>query len=262
MCSSGAVLRGAVGVMLLIAVSLPALAQPFTAAAARCRKALQTGMQRYARTIVKEQARCHQVRMRGKIDVSVDCNDPANFLSPLRISRAETVARRSARRCAKAAAPAALGFVACPNPCAGLPMASYDDVAACFACITRDAALASVETVFGLPTYGITDRLDRICQAHVGQVMRDYLSARMRQQAHCQYLQDRETVDVAVDCAVADLRGVVAAERFAARLVIAGCSTDDIVDAQLCGGDVPSLQACMEAAVEAASDGLFDAAYP
>ena len=239
-----------------------AAAQPLTAADARCRKALHSGVQRFARTIVKEQVRCHQVRIRENIPASVDCNDPANFLSPLRVERAERVALRAARRCVKAAAPAALGLGACPAPCAALPMSSYDEVAACLACLTRDTATGMVENVFGLPTYGVTDRLDRICQAHVGQVMREYMSARMRQQAHCQYLQDRGKVDATVDCAAADLRGVIAAERFAARLTIAGCSTDDIADAQLCGGDVPSLQACMEAAVEAAADGLFGAAYP
>lgn len=254
---------GVVAAMVVVLLAaLPALAQPFTAADARCRKALHGGMQRLANTIVKEQVRCHQVRIRENIPPSVDCNDPANFLSPQRVANAEQVVLRAAKRCADAAPPAALGFGACPAPCGALPVATHADVAACFACVARATAVGMVEDVFGLPTYGVTDRLDRLCQAHVGQVLREYMSARMRQQAHCQYLQDRETIDESVDCVTADLRGVVFGERFAARQVIAACSTDDIVDAQLCGTDVPSLTACVEAAVEGAADGLFAVGYP
>ncbi len=242
-------------------LALPAAAQTLTAADARCRKALHAGMQRFARTLAKEQVRCHQRRIRGQVPLATDCNDPANFRSPTRIERAEAVARRAARRCKKAMPPAALGYSACPAPCAGEPVGTYDEVAGCLACLTRASALGAIESVFGSPTYGETDRLDRLCQGYVGRVMIFYLSARMRQQAHCQYLQDRERVDAGVDCVTADLRGVIAAERFAARQVIAGCSTDDIVDAQLCGVDVPTLQACVEAEADTAADTIFTGAY-
>jgi len=246
----------------LVALPGALVAQPFEAADARCRKALHSGAQRLGRMLLKEQNRCHQARMRGKLPLVTDCNDPASFLSPVRIARAEAAALRTAARCAKAAPPASLGYAACPAPCGAVPVGTYDGVAECLVCLTRSEVPAAIAAVFGLPAFGETDRLDRLCQAYVGRVMGFYLSARMRQQAHCQYLHDREKVDPGLDCVTADLRGVIATQLFNARQVIAACSLDDIVSAQMCGADVPSLQACFAAAANAASDDLFAAAYP
>ena len=94
----------------LLAVGLPVLVTLDVSGAlaldsneAKCRKSLAGGVSLLSSTLAREQAKCHEGRLRGTVSDATDCNDPAQLSEKARtkVSRAEAKILKFAQtRCA------------------------------------------------------------------------------------------------------------------------------------------------------------------
>src|SRR5262245_42193382 len=70
-------------VLMMVILCGPGSADALSPSDAACRKALGSGVQKLAATVLKEQQRCHRVRMSSKdpagVPPTVDCNDIADL---------------------------------------------------------------------------------------------------------------------------------------------------------------------------------------
>jgi len=258
-----------------------AQAQPFTAADAKCRKALDAGVRKLALTVLKEKAKCHKARMLGNpsFPPTLDCNDiaqlPARSIN--RIDKTETKLVASAlKKCQgqgqggggagnAAAPPFDLGFTGCPAPCGHLPVnTSYSTVATCLACQVRSMTCGLFETAYGtLPAPpiqgGATNEL--ACQDRIGDAASRYLAARTKIQQTCQFKEDMSANET-IDCLVDDSSGRITAAATKAGLRIADkCDDTSLGNLASCAATEAAAITCIGDAVGQASDDIFVAVY-
>lgn len=234
---------------------------------ALCRKDLHKTLGRLMRESVKEMNKCHTKRLAGQFAPGRDCNVPENSPSPLKVEREENkLHRRAAHSCAgvrrhPAAPPAALGFAGCPSPCADVAIDdSYDGVADCLACLSRQLSIALVATAYGTPDVPPAHGAKR-CQDRIGNLVKKYLSKRITDQEQCQTAQDRGLVAADVDCRTADLLGRMAKARLNLVRNVERCGDAALAQLDSCASDVAGQVACIVPAVEATVSAMFDATY-
>jgi hypothetical protein len=234
-----------------------------------CRRFIANSARKLAYKVVKAQNDCHDKRLRGLIDPSVNCNDfnDPSFPAPSSVgSAAARFASGIARSCGSGvSAPATNGYTTCPSPCnAATPaIASYADVAACLTCLAKEVSGAAIETAYGTdpPVQGGRTAAWKCQNEYLGKAMRSYAYARMKYQISCQYDEDRGKV-ASVDCADADLKGRIAKALATMLAKVTKCTDADLAALTSCAATVPQEQTCLRSAAETMTDTLFDQMYP
>lgn len=250
--------RNAIVFALALSLASAAAAQ-IPANDARCRNGLGKGVRNLAKTVLKAQERCHKLRALGALPAGLDCNDPALSPSQATIERASDKLKSLAvRRCVRAAAPAALGYLTCPAPCGG-PIGDYATVGDCFTCLTenwlRDAATAAYGTPSPLPL-----RPDTLtCQDGIADGFSKYLIARFRDEEKCQFKDDR--APIGADCRSIDFTGAQAVALAQGRQKVARCFDDDLARLDSCATTLVPEQTCIQQLAELNADRLFTAIY-
>lgn len=235
---------------------------------AHCRRDLHKTLSRLIRESVKELNKCHTKRLAGIVAAGTDCNEHLNSPSPNKKVREEDKLRRRAdKSCAggrrkPASEPAALGFVSCPAPCDGVAIDNdYANVAECMICLSDTLSKDLVTFVYGTPDVPPASGAKR-CIDRIGNLVKKYISKRLKVQEQCQRDRDLGKIPLAIDCLVHDPRSVIVKARNNLIENIRRCGDAPIASLDSCGFDVDSEIACVIPAVENAVDVLFEASYP
>jgi hypothetical protein len=161
---------------LLVHLGPAAASSPISNEDARCRSYLYSGVTKLARGVIARLSKCHDRRLRGDLPPTTDCNDPANAVGTLHLSRYDDVLRkRAASHCeGEASSFSSLGYHSCPAPCE-MAINSYGDFADCLICFTRANMSALSEEVLGTPAAPAEAGI-RSCQSRIGRSLASYMS--------------------------------------------------------------------------------------
>ncbi len=223
---------------------------------AGCRKALGGSALKLAATVLKEQQRCHKLRM-GNLDpvnypATVDCNDVQSLSAKAqaKITKAATkIATAAQKKCqGVASAPSALGFTICRAPCDALPITStYASVAACLACEIQSLAGGLDLDLYGaLPDPPVqTEPNDRVkCQATIASLANKIAFTRNKIQQKCQYQEDGGALST--NCITYDPKIKVAKLQSQVIGKLNGkCTAADLGALGSCGNSHPTEAACI-----------------
>lgn len=227
----------------------------------RCRRALQSGAQRFYRTILAKQASCHRLRMVGKLSPLRDCNDPSRLPSSLILNLIEShLRKRAANACP--GSPAAYGYETCDAPCGSVIIRNFADVGRCHACLAKAKANETTRTIYGTPpVFGSNTREVR-CQTALGEENVRYVTSLLTSHRRCQFMQDRGAIPHVIDCQRYDLFGMFTRARTVlAQRLPRVCRQP--LPASLDGcSDVPGgTLGCVTRAAEASADLIYRAVY-
>src|SRR5215831_5138978 len=138
-----------VSVSWIASLVLPAVAgTALSAADANCRKKIAGGARKVVSTVLKQEARCFSLLMKGTI-TGTNCADPSDpaFPGALSVSQAALKLALTAQKgCAIASPPSSNGYVFCPSPCDAVSTADYNGVGACLACLATASASGAIHT--------------------------------------------------------------------------------------------------------------------
>jgi hypothetical protein len=240
-----------------------------------CRKALGGSALKLTATVLKEQQRCHKLRM-GNLDpvnypATVDCNDvqslsakaqanPANaqlignrYAGPVDEAGARKVAHEFAADIIAAGAPA----MRCRSP------APYSSVAACLACEIQSLAGGLDLDLYGaLPDPPVqTEPNDRVkCQATIASLANKIAFTRNKIQQKCQYQEDGGALST--NCITYDPKIKVAKLQSQVIGKLNGkCTAADLGALGSCGNSHPTEAACIGTEAVSAADELFADVY-
>lgn len=172
---------------------VPCAVKSFDAAAAKCRKALSKNVGKIQKTAAKNSASCHKGRLGGKVDASVDCNDPAQADPKGKLSGA--IAKFSAgigKSCPSTIGNTVLSeYLSCPEPCAtstgaSNPLASYTELADCLGCVAAEQVAARGQAMLGNPTAPNPDKAAAGCHATFSKSFDKYLATLVKNRSKCQ----------------------------------------------------------------------------
>jgi hypothetical protein len=239
---------------------------------AGCRKALGGSALKLTATVLKEQQRCHKLRM-GNLDpvnypATVDCNDVQSLSAKAqaKITKAATKITTAAQKKCQgvASAPSALGFTICRAPCDALPITSnYSSVAACLACEIQSLAGGLDLDLYGtLPDPPVqTEPNDRVkCQATIASLANKIAFTRSKIQQKCQYQEDGGALST--NCITYDPKIKVAKLQSQVIGKLNGkCTAADLGALGSCGNSHPTEAACIGTEALAAADELFVDVY-
>ena len=243
----------------LLVVVAPAANAQISKDSARCRSAIAKGVSKLADVTLKERERCHTQRMLGLLTPSTDCNDPTRSPADTKIVAAvQKLTKTTVRGCARSLSPSSVAYLICPEPCGDLPMATFEDVAGCFACLTEAQVDAALVQAYGAPPVRPSWSAAVSCQNTVGLALRKYFVVRLQRQRKCQYVQDLTPTNI--DCRSSDATGKIGAARQKSETEIASCGVA-LADLDSCANDVSGEQTCVTAAADLDEDALFDAIY-
>ncbi|HYD50929.1 MAG TPA: hypothetical protein VEB21_21410 [Terriglobales bacterium] len=251
----------AIVVLMLSAGSAEAVTSP---ADATCRSGLMLAERRLTFHLIRQMGQCHVQRARGRIRSDVDCNNPDNVPYPQAIARIQrSVAQLAKTQCRGASLPATLGFTTCPAPCGSGPLTSYQgDVADCLVCRARAAASATMASTLGEPPVTGPHTFETFCVESMATGIRKFVSKRLEQQRHCQFLHDRGRVSQTTDCRSGDLKGQVARSQQMVRYYLQRCKGSSRASVIECGeGDLDAASSCVAEIVESNAAALFDTVY-
>src|SRR5690606_1624465 len=117
----------------------------------------------------------------------------------------------------------------------------------------------AIDETYGNPPGG-SGPLEIKCQQNIGNALRKYTTARIKQQQFCQYQQDIQ--NTGVNCRVidsaSDPKGKVQRALDKARSTIAKCNLGALAALDSCGDTITDEQNCVQAAADLCSDDLFD----
>lgn len=234
-----------------------------------CRKFVANSVRTLAYKVLKAQNDCHDKRLRGLIDPSVNCNDlndPSFPPSTSVTAAAASFASGVARSCGSGvSSPATNGYASCPSPCnvATPTISTYADVATCLTCLAKQQSAAAIETAYGAnpPPQGGRTSAWKCQNEYLGQAMRTYAYARMKYQISCQYDEDRGKIS-SLDCASADPKGSIAKALATMLGKVTKCTEADLAALTSCATTVPPEETCLRSAAETLTDTLFDQMYP
>ncbi len=267
--------------VVLAAAFVLAQVQPAHALAredAKCRKFIGKGTRLLANTLVREKAKCHRLRMLGRIDPGTDCNDPEDpfFPGALKVAKAkaklEKLVKNGCGTGSGASTPQENGYILCDGAaaCAGIGIAGYtsaetgDDntVADCLICETDERVAGSVDSAYGTPPVPGTNNDQTKCQDAIGKALRLYGIKRIIEQQKCQYNEEKLAVPTGVNCLTAQNDKIDKALQRAQKLIEKKCSSGSVLSTlNSCDSTLSGEKACVESAADAFSDGLFDDVY-
>lgn len=224
----------------------------------RCRKVLAAGVKRLSSTLLRAQQHCHVLRLDERLAPSTDCNDLSSLPRAAKVlAIGERFAASAARACSLADPPEQVGFTACPVPCEGEDVSTYDGIARCLACLTTDRVGALSATTTGNTAVPASPAAQR-CQSLLRKSLA-YLGDRMGAQQRCQVVEDKRPA--AVECLDHDADGRLARLRSNAAALLARCSAEALVEIDACADDLADVQHCTLEAVESVADELFQRVY-
>ena len=267
-------MRSALNVAIVLVAAVLVCPVPRIAAASNdttCRKFIANSVRTLTYQVVKAQNDCHDLRLRGLLDPSVNCNDVEDSSFPTSRTASVNAAALKfstgvASSCGSGAfSPATNGYTSCPSPCnaSTQTISTYSDVATCLTCLTKTQAAAAVGTTYGSspPIQGDKTSAWKCQTQYIGKAMRTYAYARMRNQISCQYDEDRGKVS-GLDCATADPKGGSAKALAAMVKNVSKCTDSDLAALGSCATTVSQEQSCLRTAAETMTDSLFDQMYP
>ncbi|MDX2171118.1 MAG: hypothetical protein SF182_28880 [Deltaproteobacteria bacterium] len=245
-------------VLVLVAAS-SVLAAPLPANALskesiKCRKSIGGGVRRLSDAILKASLKCHDARLAGT--PAADCNDPSGLGA--KVAHARDILARLTQRGCRDSVPSDNGYLVCPTPCGSVVINDYAGVAECMACLAEAHTGTALSEILGAPALPASTEAAR-CQRDIGNALRRYLIARVKDQQKCQLGEDR--APIGVDCQTADQLDKVAAALARAQTAIAACDASGLAALDSCAAEVAGEQACVAAAADLAADVLFDAVY-
>jgi len=262
----------AVVVALTILIGAPVPAEALPPGDAACRKALASASLKLASTVLKEQQRCHKIRI-GNVDpvnypATTNCNDvqALSAKAQLKITKAASKLGSAAlKKCeGVASAPATLGFLSCGAPCNAVPItSSYTSVATCLACqIESLAADLDVDLYGTLPDPPVQSAANdtTACQGAIAKLANKLAFTLMKQQQKCQYKEDLGLL--AANCISDDPKAKIT--KLIAGLIggLNGkCTAGDLSTLGSCGTNHPTEAACIGTEARAAADELYVDVY-
>jgi cell division septation protein DedD len=255
---------------LVLGTSVPAAA--LSPGDAGCRKALAGSALKLASAVLKEQARCHKLRMSNLDPVNypatVDCNDVQGLSAKAQAKIAKAAAKLATaaeKKCqGVASAPSVLGYLSCASPCESVPITSnYVSVAACLSCQTQALSSALDVELFGIPpdppVQSFPNDLSK-CQATIGSLATKLAFAQIKIQQKCQYQEDVGALTA--DCLTYDPKGKVTKLESQVLPKLNGkCVSGDIALLGSCGTNHPTEAICIGTEATDAADELFIDVY-
>ena len=259
---------------LVLLGTVTAYAQPFALVDAACRQAIGKGAQKLADTIIKEKAKCEQLRLRQKLNATTVCNDLADpsFPGAAKVAASkEKMFSGVVKGCVGAQDPQHNGYVVCPAPCQSIPITVYESpvsgtansVAHCIECITGAVTTDAIGQTYGNspnPTVPSDTKDPKIkCYNFIATGLRKYFSARVKSEQKCQFQADQSPGPDCKAQASADTK--VAKQLVKLKLLIAKCDPNALSTFSSCGSDVTGEQNCIQTAADTDMDNLFTAIY-
>lgn len=233
-------------------------AQQFAKVDAKCRKTIGLRVRKLSDTLLNEAAKCHRLRMQGKIAATTDCNDPTQVPGVGKVQKAESnLSTGTAKGCISAASPQQNGYIMCRPPCTSVPITDYFSVAECLKCVTEDAVQTTTTGVFSTPP-APADRDHTSCEGLIATALRKYFVTRMKAQQKCQYTEDQ--APTGRDC-MTNPGGKVSDALQRAQSAIAKCDPTLLGTLDSCGTTTADEQTCVASLTDQHSDDLFVAVY-
>jgi hypothetical protein len=254
-------LPGFAAAFLVLALSPAAAQASFSPDELACRAVVTRSAAKLAKSEMKVVASCHRARSRDGSLSGVDCNDPtsADLHSRLtKIQQKVVTAISSPTGACAAVEPADVLYQSCPFPCASsVPsMASFNDVAECLLCMTRENIRTLAGAVSGSPASPLPSDEAR-CQSAIASGSSLLFQAATREVALCQigneaaggtdttYCTDTAYPDAAVDDARYD----------AENMVVNACDLSSFDSLDSCATSAFGLASCVgDASLGAAQD--------
>lgn len=245
---------------LVVTMAAPAGAQ-LAVGDAKCRRAIGTGVRKLTDALTKETGKCHKSRMLGKVASTVDCNDPLQLPGASKVQKAaDKLISDAERSCLAATSPQENGYLVCRAPCNGIAITDYRDVGTCLRCLVEGEVSLLAQVTLGTPAAPGAPGAAATCQSAIGDAVRQFMVARVKEQGSCQFGQD--LAPTGVDCQSADLKGKIARALGAARTKIGKCEATAFAQLDTCGSDVTTEKACVEDFVDASSEQVYRDVYP
>jgi hypothetical protein len=200
-------------VTLLLASAVPAGAQ--TASEAACRAAIAKQSNGYLKKALKTVTKCHKSRDKGKVALTVDCNDIAEADPASKLTAARSAAVAEIQAGCGAAASLISQYGRCPSPAKtsddGGATQGIDDFAELGDClvglIDRYAEHAGREAL-GLPASRPTSGLAK-CHSEVGKNASKLLVTIGKERARCQAERDSAVQGLPYGCNTSDPSGKI-----------------------------------------------------
>lgn len=265
----------------LVALTLTCLgAAPATAATleprdAQCRVKVGEAARDYALFLTKRIGLCHRMRLKGTLPSAIDCADPSTWAAngfqrgvDLQFKALNRLPDR-VETCNPTGGLAALGYGTCPAPCDAITINSIPTLTSCVQCMVEDSVLGAATAIFGTPSLTMT-RAEQKCQERAGRYLTQYVKERLYLQNICQHgvelvrdgFEMANCIDINTNTHPFFLRlQVIKAQQD--KVLQNRCEDIDVGTALAgCGSDTPSLIACVAAEIEAATDALWQTAFP
>ncbi len=197
----------AVAGCLTLAVPPMAMAA-FDADQLKCHETISALGAKVAGQALKSITSCHAKRRTGKLARSLDCNqvvqsDPDGRVEVL----ASELASQATDRCA-ASRPSALNYPACPSLCSSeVPViATFDDVAACIACVLEKASEDMGRSSLGAPLTPLPT-LEARCHSAIATTQLRLFKAALNESRKCQKAAEASGTMSVSQCSGSDPQG-------------------------------------------------------
>jgi len=292
---------GLAGCALALAAAAPAFAHhtPFDKGEQKCRKTVAKDLGKLVKTADKAIVKCHKDQQKGNVANTADCNDLNDPSVDDKDKFGTAVTKGSAKvvkLCAGLGTEILDQYRSCPvDPCPGVtnnPMADFDEVAACMACIAQTSTETRAVAQLGNSSPGgaVLQGDDAKCHQAVAKGYGKLVSTIDKDRTTCQKDQDKigETDvnlhcditehncttnadceiflagDTCTGCVISDLKGKIAkGVEKAEKLFDSKCTPlGDTTGIFPCGGADPvAAKACLQALSDTQGDDVVVASY-
>lgn len=187
-------------VAVVIAIALPASSGTFSSPMreifdkAQCRMSYARSVRALSVSLSLRVSICHRDRLRGKLPVSLECNDPWGWLPATYPKGYDGVVHDLDRYAAESrlctptvTMPTQVGYLSCPAPCEAITIGTFVDWGNCLECVNRPLAQRVWESALGSPPVS-GERFAAGCQSIVGRGILRYAHKLMKLQASCEFL--------------------------------------------------------------------------
>lgn len=243
-----------------VSVDPIAMLQKPHAALQTCRKALGGVVGAFAPVLVDSLARCRS----SFAGAGSNClGDPKFATSVLKLQ--DALGTTVTGSCEPSGVPGAFGYHTCPAPCALLPATTWQEEAACLACVTQTSIVDAVTVAYGpegLPPPPTPEAQQ--CQDTVGKGLVQVIGTNLREIIKCQQGADagKAATPGGVHCRDADVKGKRAAIATKTRDAIIGACTD-MNGLVSCASDPSGEATCIvDGVAGAATRAVAEALYP
>lgn len=228
----------------------PAPAQ--TDAEIACRAAISTNLSRLLGTALKDVTRCHGSRSRGKLPLSVNCNDAVLIPGNRSLAAYDAASAAILAACPDSLSGVLASYARCPSPHSTIDddgatdgIDTFQEATNCLLNLTITMVNGAAATVLGQPEELLGSSAVR-CQKSVAKAFRKRLLTFQKVRNKCQKEADRNGNGLSYSCGDWDDGKIAANQQKFNDAIARSCdlTQDELVPLHSCGQSVAQFQQC------------------